>query len=209
MIPPHLDLVLAQAPAGSSGACQSRIGRELLTQLAARHGFNCPARLWSARGKGAPLHPDLPRPWQACLSHSDQRIVAGLASVPVGMDIEHIRPRHRTRLKELIALLPEPEVRQQVTLSCDPLLSFYQAWTLHEALFKLESLSGTTLSHVLSTRLAQLIPDGNVQAWQWQQAGWILSICCRHQLEIRILPDLAIRKYQRTRGLPDQADTNR
>src|SRR5690554_809886 len=203
MIPPRLNIVLAQAPASSSGACLSRIGRELLSQLAARHGFDCPEKHWSARGKGPPLHPALPRPWQACLSHSDQRIVAGLASVPVGVDIEHIRPRHKAKLKELIALLPEPEVRHEIALSCDPLYSFYQAWTLHEALFKLESLSGTVMSHVLATRLVQLVPKGNVQAWQWQQAGWILSICSRYQLEIRTLPNLAVSKYQRPCCLPD------
>lgn len=203
MIPPRLDVVLAQAPAGSSGACRSRIGRELLSQLAARYGFDCPVEHWSPRGKGPPLHPALPRPWQACLSHSSHRIVAGLASVPVGLDIEHIRPRHRAKLTELIALLPEREVRDEITLSCDPLYSFYQAWTLHEALFKLESLSGTVLNHVFATRLVQLMPNGNVQAWQWQQAGWVLSICSRFQLEIRTLPSLAISKYQRAWRLPD------
>lgn len=203
MIPPRLDIVLAQAPAGSSGACLSRIGRELLTRLAARHGFDCPAEQWSPRGDGPPLHPALPHPWQACLSHSGQRIVAGLASVPVGLDIEHLRPRHRVRLKELTAFFPEPDVRREITLSSDPLCSFYQAWTLHEALFKLETLSGTAISHVLATRLAQLIPDGDVQAWQWQQGDWILSICSRHPLEIHSLPNLAISQHQRAWDQPD------
>lgn len=194
-MPARLDLVLAQAPADSSGASLSRLGRELLTQLAARHGFVCPLESWSPRGGGAPQHPALPYPWQACLSHRDRRVVAGLTSVPVGLDLEHTRPRHRRKTEEMVALLPEAKVRRAVLRSPDPLSTFYQAWTLHEALFKLESLSGRVPSHILATRLAQLAPSGSVEAWQWQEAGWTLSICSRaRQLKIHTLPSLAIKK---------------
>jgi phosphopantetheinyl transferase len=118
-----------------------------------------------------------------------------LATVPVGIDIEQSRPRHGARLAELVELLPEAWVRRAILEAANPLEAFYSAWTLHEALFKLDSLSGLTPSSVLETRLARLLPGGNVQAWQWQQDGWTLSICshaCR--LGIHPLPQLAITK---------------
>ncbi|KPQ25182.1 MAG: Phosphopantetheinyl transferase [Halomonas sp. HL-48] len=188
-------MLLAQAPAGSSGACVSQLGRELLSQLAAARGFHCPVGEWSPRGKGAPQHPALPSPWKACLAHRDLRVIAGLATVPVGIDIEHARARHQGRVGELVELLPETDVRHAIRRSAAPLAAFYQAWTLHEALFKLDSLSGSTHGHVLETRLSRLLPGGDAHAWQWQQAGWTLSICCQcRSLDIRCLPSLPLRK---------------
>ncbi|MGR2739517.1 4'-phosphopantetheinyl transferase family protein [Billgrantia sp. Q4P2] len=192
---PRLDLLLAQAPADSSGAFLSRLGRESLSRLAARHGFDCPVDGWSPRGHGAPRHSSLPLPWQACLSHRGRRVVAGLATVPVGIDIEHSRPRHGARLAELVDLLPEARVRHAILEAANPLKAFYRAWTLHEALFKLDSLSGLPPTSVLETRLARLLPGGGIQAWQWQHDGWTLSICSHERrLGIRSLPRLAITK---------------
>lgn len=191
----RLDMLLAQAPAGSSGACLSQLGRELLSQLAAARGFHCPVGEWSPRGKGAPQHPALPSPWKACLAHRGLRVIAGLATVPVGIDIEHVRSRHRERIAELIEFFPEAEVRNAIRTSVAPLETFYQAWTLHEALFKLDSLSGSTPDHVLKTRLDRLLPGKGVHAWHWQQTGWTISICCQYRsLTIRSLPKLLIRK---------------
>ncbi|WP_081786257.1 4'-phosphopantetheinyl transferase family protein [Halomonas sp. BC04] len=191
----RLDMLLAQAPADSSGAYSSRLGRELLSRLAACHGFDCPVADWSPRGQGAPRHPSLPMPWSASLSHRDGRVVAGLATVPVGIDIEHTRSRHRDRIEELIEFLPEAIVRRAILESADPLDSFYRAWTLHEALFKLDSLCGSTPGHVLETRLSRLLPDGDVQAWQWQHEGWTLSLCShQRRLVIHSLPRLAIKE---------------
>jgi phosphopantetheinyl transferase len=113
----------------------------------------------------------------------------------VGIDIEHARARHQGRIGELFELLPEADVRHTIRASVAPLSTFYQAWTLHEALFKLDSLAGSTPGHVLETRLSRLLPGGTAHAWQWQQAGWTLSICCQcRSLDIRCLPSLAIRK---------------
>lgn len=192
---PRLDLLLAQAPAGSSGAFLSQLGRELLTRLAARQRIDCSVNGWSPRGHGAPRHPALPNPWQACLSHRGQRVVAGLATVPVGIDIEHSRPRHEARLTELVDLLPEARVRHAILEAPNPLEAFYRAWTLHEALFKLDCLTGLPPGSILDTRLSRLLPGGSVQAWQWQQNGWTLSICSHASgLDILSLPRLAFTK---------------
>ncbi|MGO1426303.1 MAG: 4'-phosphopantetheinyl transferase superfamily protein [Halomonas sp.] len=192
---PSLDMLLVQAPADSSRACLSRLGRELLSQLTAAHGFHCPVDEWTPRGCGAPRHPALPYPWKACLSHRGLRVIAGIATVPVGIDIEQARSRHRNRLSGLVACLPEADVRREIMASTAPLSMFYRAWTLHEALFKLDSLCGKTPHHVLDTRLSRLLPGGGAHAWLWQHGDWTISICCQYRsLRIRSLPSLSVRK---------------
>lgn len=195
--PAQLDMLLVEAPAGSNGACLSQLGRVSLSRLATYHGFDCPVSDWSPRGSGVPHHPALPLPWQACLTHSGRWVAAGLATVPVGIDMEHTRPRHKRRLDALIALLPETKVRHAIRESLNPMEAFYQAWTCHEALFKLDSLAGSPASHVLATRLSRLHPNGDIHAWRWQDAGWTISICSRHsRLHIRSLPRLPLKKVQ-------------
>ncbi len=190
----RLDMVMAQAPAGSSGACLSQLGRQLLSQLATARGFHCPVGEWSPRGCGEPRHPALPPPWRACLSHRGLRVIAGIATVPVGIDIEQARSRHRDRLSGLVACLPEADIRREILASVAPLNMFYRAWTLHEALFKLDSLCGKTPSHVLDTHLSRLLPGGGTHAWRWQHGDWTISICCQYRsLRIRSLPKLSVR----------------
>lgn len=191
----YLDILLIQAPVHSSGACLSALGRGLLSTLADARGYHCPVSGWSPRGGGAPWHPALPLPWKACLSHRYGRVIAGIATSPVGIDMEHTRLRHEKRLPKLVACLPEADVRRRIHQSPKPLDAFYRAWTLHEALFKLDSLSGTPSSHVLSTRLERLAPGGDIHAWQWQQQGWTISLCTQStSLEIRTLPNIPFMK---------------
>ncbi|RTR07115.1 4'-phosphopantetheinyl transferase superfamily protein [Halomonas nitroreducens] len=188
-----LDLVMARVPSGRDRGAASWRGRELLSRLARRRGLDCPVDGWSPRGGGPPGHPALPNGLYAALSHRDERVVAGLASCPVGLDLEHARARHARRLAALVARLPEPEVRRAILGAGDPPAAFYRAWTLHEALFKLASLAGRPPSAVLATRLASLGPGGHLQAWQWQDAAWTLSICAPEaRLRIRAAPRLPL-----------------
>ncbi|MBY5926857.1 MULTISPECIES: 4'-phosphopantetheinyl transferase family protein [unclassified Halomonas] len=172
--PPRLLLAIAAlsandgaAPQGrptsaiTRGAETSRLGRELLTRLAAQLGHRCALEGWSPRGAGPPRHTDLPCPWTACLSHSGGLVVAGLGEVPIGLDIEAPSPsrkrRHQRRLEGLIETLPEAEVRHAIRASSDPLAAFYRAWTLHEACYKLGCLADQPPDHVLATRIASLV----------------------------------------------------
>lgn len=174
-------LSLLMADCGKSGHQQSRRGRELLSRLAADQGIDCAVEGWSPRGReGPPIHPALADSHAACLSHRDDRVVAGLANCPVGIDLEHARPRHAKRLGELLEWLPEPHVRQAIDKSDDPLAAFYRAWTLHEALYKLACAEGNPPTAALDTRLASLAPHGPIHAWQWQADGWTLAVCARH-----------------------------
>ncbi|WP_081645892.1 4'-phosphopantetheinyl transferase superfamily protein [Litchfieldella anticariensis] len=192
----RLDLHLAQAPAGSSGAYLSQLGRELLSRLAAQHGFDCPLDGWSPRGSGPPKHPALPSPWQASLSHRDGRVIAGLAPLPIGIDLEHTRTRHARRLAALIDLLPEHEVRRSILLASDSQAAFYRAWTLHEALYKLSSLQGEAPSSVFATRLQRLAPRGDAHAWLWQTPNWTLAVTSfTEDLLIHTRPTLSLPKF--------------
>lgn len=189
-------MMVVQAPAGSDGAALSLLGRECLSRLAYRAGLDCPVAGWSPRGSGPPQHPALPRLWTPCLSHSGVRVVAGLATCPVGLDLEHARPRHAARLDELVELLPEPEVRHAIRAAPDPIEAFYRAWTLHEALYKQAWLSGAPHESVLATRLTRLAPRGDIHAWMWQADGWTLAIAARARLMIHSLPSLPLYRLQ-------------
>lgn len=191
----RLDLILAQVSAAPNGAALSRRGRELLSLLAERQGVDYRIDDWSPRGSGVPKHPALVSPYQACLSHRDQRVLAGVSNVPVGIDIEHGRARHATRLPALVEYLPEPDVRRAILREDDPLAAFYRAWTLHEALYKLASVSDEAPASLFSTRLSRLAPEGNAHAWIWQSKGWTISIVSHaRDLDIHCLPGLALRK---------------
>ncbi|MBN8413941.1 4'-phosphopantetheinyl transferase family protein [Halomonas cupida] len=208
--PPRLLLAIAAlsandgaAPLGrptsaiTRGAETSRLGRELLTRLAAQLGHRCALEGWSPRGAGPPRHTDLPRPWTACLSHSGGLVVAGLGEVPIGLDIEAPSPsrkrRHQRRLEGLIETLPEAEVRHAIRASSDPLAAFYRAWTLHEACYKLGCLADQPPDHVLATRIASLVAmpmsagidlerdsrpfEQPLNVWQAQDQRLTVSLC--------------------------------
>ncbi|QNI04859.1 4'-phosphopantetheinyl transferase superfamily protein [Halomonas sp. SH5A2] len=181
--------------AAPDGAARSQRGRELLSLLTKQQGIDCHINGWSPRGSGVPRHPALKAPYQASLSHRDQRVLAGVSNVPVGIDIEHARARHGTRLPALIEQLPEPDVRRAILKADDPLAAFYRAWTLHEALYKLASVSDEKPASLFSTRLSLLAPEGDAHAWLWQSKGWTISIVTHDRdLDINCLPGLALRK---------------
>ncbi|MGO2132135.1 MAG: 4'-phosphopantetheinyl transferase family protein [Halomonas sp.] len=152
---------------------------------------NCPVEKWSPRGSGPPRHAQLPDGLWACLSHSHDLVIAGIANCPLGLDIERSNPRHRWRLDGLIESLPEAEVRDAIRASPDPLAAFYRAWTLHEAYYKLACLESSPPAHVLATRIASLFAqqrtsldpglgsDPEIHAQQHQDDGYTLSLCSR------------------------------
>ncbi|UYG06908.1 4'-phosphopantetheinyl transferase superfamily protein [Halomonas sp. M4R1S46] len=188
---PTLHLVIARVSPGRDRDAPSRRGRELLSRLARRRGLDCPVHGWSPRGSGPPCHPALPTGLHAALSHRDDRVVAGLADCPVGLDLEHARTRHARRLAALVARLPEPEVRRAILAAEDPPAAFYRAWTLHEALFKLASLAERPPAAVLATRLETLTAEQGPRAWQWQDDDWTLSLCT-HATDLRIVAPAAL-----------------
>ena len=183
VMPPRLSL--AGESSCQDGQCASQRGRELLSQLAADQGLDCPVSAWSARGNGPVSHPALPAGHYPIMSHRRGLVVAGLANGPVGLDLEVPLPRHRQRLTALVEMLPDTDIRSTILEAPDPQAAFYRAWTLYESLFKLAWLEGQQPSQVLAMRLTSLAPLGEIHCWSSQTPEATLSLCSRHpELEI-------------------------
>lgn len=181
-----------ELPAQARGDALSSEARRLLSQLAAELGFDCPHPLWSPRGIGPPTHPALPADWFAGITHKRGRVIVGLSDQPFGIDLEAFNPSHAKRLDGLIEMLPEPPVQQAIQHASCPQQAFYQAWTLHEALFKLASQTTQPSNSVLATRLqpALAITEQN-RLWQSRQWTFALTGCAPLSLDVNpesILP---------------------
>lgn len=78
-------------------------------------------------------HPTL----QYCLSHKNDHSLIALAPEKPGVDLETLKPRDYCAL---IAQTGSPEEQRLLQQSPDPQRTFYQLWTLKEALIKAENL---------------------------------------------------------------------
>lgn len=168
-------LAVSALPASSCGALLSREARRLLSQLAAELGLNCPESGWSPRGAGPPRHAALPSNWFAGITHKQGLVLVGLSDGHFGIDLEHFNPRHSDRLEGLIDVLPEPRVRDAIRQSRSPQHVFYQAWTLHEAVFKLASQTDQPASSVFTTRLESALQAAD-RSLLWQSPEWTLAV---------------------------------
>jgi phosphopantetheinyl transferase len=72
------------------------------------------------------------------LSHSGDWLAAALAPVPVGIDIERLRPRAITTQAARVFC---PQEAQHLAQEADPLPLFYRLWTLKEAACKAAGLT--------------------------------------------------------------------
>ncbi|ASJ76864.1 4-phosphopantetheinyl transferase [Granulosicoccus antarcticus] len=177
---------MQQLPGGQDAATASFKSRQLLSQLSTSAGIFLEPANWSKRGTGRPQHPDMPAGWHASISHRQGRVVAALANCPIGIDLEFWQARHTTRLNDLIELLPEPAIQQQIRQSGDPQRSFYKAYTLHEALYKLASANGQPVEGLFQTRIADIQPLGKHFAWQWEDPQWSLSIVASEDVSMEL-----------------------
>jgi len=153
----------------------SREARRLLSQLTANQGFTCPEADWSPRGRGPPRHLGLASNWFAGITHKQGLVIAGLSDAPFGIDLERFNSRHTDRLEGLIDILPEPHVRDAIRQARSPQQAFYQAWTLHEALFKLAAQTSQPASSAFNTRLESALQASD-QIRLWQNREWTLAV---------------------------------
>ncbi|QEM80522.2 4'-phosphopantetheinyl transferase superfamily protein [Halomonas binhaiensis] len=188
--PARLLLALARTGPVARGAGASRLGRELLSQLAAEWQIDCPLAGWSPRGHGPVHHDNLPNGIWPGLSHRRDHVIAALSNQPIGLDIECSLGRHVRRLDRLVEAFPTLQTRTAIRQDTQPLQAFYRAWTLHEALFKLAWCEGKRPAHVLSsdiaTMLDELAPNGTIHVWQYQDEQLTIHLCIRSpELETR------------------------
>ena len=111
-------------------------GHRLARDLGARWHAVAPARISVHRhDDGRPcLHlDDAPSPFSISLSHSGDWILAGIATVPIGVDVEvPRRPRNIDRLARH-AFAPEDVDRLLALPTAERLGAFHELWALQEA----------------------------------------------------------------------------
>ena len=118
---------------------ESHLARVLLGELAAAQGIQLAMADWSPRGQ-APHHPALPAGFYVSIAHRHGHVLVGLATAPLGLDIEYRNPRHAHDLDARIAMLPTDARERLAEVShlseTERLDGFYQEWTMYEAAFK-------------------------------------------------------------------------
>ena len=119
---------------------ESHLARLLLGELAAAQGIALPLADWSPRGQ-APHHPALPAGFYVSIAHRHGHVLVGLATAPLGLDLEYRNPRHAHDLDARIAMLPQ-DAREHLAEAShlsetERLDGFYREWVRYEAAFKL------------------------------------------------------------------------
>tara|TARA_B100000700_G_scaffold303716_1_gene375554 strand:+ start:21157 stop:22050 length:894 start_codon:yes stop_codon:yes gene_type:complete len=119
---------------------ESHLARLLLGELAAAQGIVLPLTDWSPRGQ-APHHPALPAGFYVSIAHRHGHVLVGLATAPLGLDLEYRNPRHAHDLDARIAMLPQ-DAREHLAEAShlsetERLDGFYREWVRYEAAFKL------------------------------------------------------------------------
>ncbi|MEP4558336.1 4'-phosphopantetheinyl transferase family protein [Cobetia amphilecti] len=142
----HADVDNADTPVSSAKArrrqqreAESHLARLLLGELAAAQGIVLPLTDWSPRGQ-APHHPALPAGFYVSIAHRHGHVLVGLATVPLGLDLEYRNPRHAHDLDARIAMLPL-DARERLAEAShlsetERLDGFYREWVRYEAFLK-------------------------------------------------------------------------
>ncbi|WP_152965340.1 4'-phosphopantetheinyl transferase family protein [Cobetia sp. UCD-24C] len=118
---------------------ESHLARLLLGELAAAQGIALPLADWSPRGQ-APHHPALPAGFHVSIAHRHGHVLVGLATAPLGLDLEYHNPRHAHDLDARIAMLPT-DARERLAEAShlsetERLDVFYREWVRYEASVK-------------------------------------------------------------------------
>lgn len=108
------------------------------------------AEAWSVESESGPLRIVGSRAPYASIAHSHDLVVCAVSDHPVGIDVEHHRPRDFDALAELVC--GSREWQEYVARPTeDRARHFYSLWVLKEALLKCLEL--TALSEVPEVRL--------------------------------------------------------
>ena len=143
----HPDVDNAAPPVSSAKArrrqqreAESHLARVLLGELAAAQGIQLALADWSPRGQ-APHHPALPAGFYVSIAHRHGHVLVGLATAPLGLDLEYRNPRHAHDLDARIAMLPT-DARERLAEAShlnetERLDGFYREWVRYEGTYKI------------------------------------------------------------------------
>ena len=132
---------------------QSMSVRSLLAcALRELYGDHCVAVWQLGRNCGRPVLTGAKPPFIS-LSHSNEWVACAISEVPVGLDIEHCKPRDYDALAKQICSVSEWRTFQSLPHE-QRKFWFYRLWTAKEALFKLD---GGELAR-------EVCPDMNLQS---------------------------------------------
>ncbi|GED44120.1 hypothetical protein [Cobetia marina] len=147
MRPRQTDVDNADTPVSSAKAhrrqqreAESHLARLLLGELAAAQGIQLALADWSPRGQ-APRHPALPAGFYVSIAHRHGHVLVGLATAPLGLDLEYRTPRHAHDLDARIAMLPT-DARERLAEAShlsetERLDGFYREWVRYESKIKI------------------------------------------------------------------------
>lgn len=126
---------------------ESHLARVLLGELAAAQGIQLAMADWSPRGQ-APHHPALPAGFYVSIAHRHGHVLVGLATAPLGLDLEYHNPRHAHDLDARIAMLPT-DARERLAEAShlsetERLDEFYREWVRYEGYLKFITLLKTS-----------------------------------------------------------------
>lgn len=142
--------IIVYAALGPSGEERALARRLLAEALARERGLTgLPAIAAGANGK--PFFPDRPD-LQFNLSHSHSAAVCALHHLPIGVDVERLRPAPR-----------------RLSRGMDD-GDFFRLWTAKEATIKRRGLT-------LHTLLSPLEPDPLCHCLEELLPGWIVTVC--------------------------------
>ena len=150
------------------------IGRGMLRQILSYYTGCSPRELQFAKGinNKPSIQPAFPIEFN--LSYSQEFIVVGIASQPIGADIEFIHPDFDYSLL-LDACFMAPEIKVIVD-AADPRQEFFLFWTRKEALLKATALGlGDYLTDFSCLEGAQPIPKFLPTEGDWQLESFLLE----------------------------------
>lgn len=131
---------------------ESHLARVLLCELAAAQGIQLPLDDWSPRGQ-APHHPALPADFYVSIAHRHGHVLVGLATAPLGLDLEYHNPRHAHDLDARIAMLPldarEHLAKESHLSETARLDGFYREWVRYEASLKIGNTINVGKSNIV------------------------------------------------------------
>lgn len=150
------------------------IGRGMLRKILSFYTDGRPGEIEFLKGVNGKPYIHQPVPIEFNLSYSCDYILVGIASGPIGIDVEYINPEFDYALL-LDACFMTAEI-QAINGSDQPRQQFFKFWTRKEALLKATALGlGDHLTDFSCLDGSQLLPKNLETAGDWRIESFMLA----------------------------------